>query len=215
MGVSYRSWILGIAFACIGVALILAHHTSQINGPFVYSEFTSSNNFGKPLIWMDPTIDVVIYGLDNKDSDYGMLINQFRWLYAEFDKKVRILGPTTYVAKKNWYNSKWSGRSTPPVNISFTQRSESDLFVSPSALAATTANPNRSHTSIVTGALAFDSTAFNSLPKQLKIKVIRHELGHLLGFGHDESDVMSPELRSNTSIILSPRKVRDFKRNEA
>ena len=42
------------------------------------------------------------------------------------------------------------------------------------------------------------------------MQVLKHELAHLMGFGHDGSDVMNPQFRFGSSFVLTLKKVLDF-----
>lgn len=212
MGASYRRCIIYAAIAYLGVCLFLAAQFHTSGGKIGYSDFTSSNSEGTPVIWKHSNVEVVIYGLEKNELTYMLLLRQFRWLKKELGVTMRIVGKSSIAANRDWYKTNWPGRKAPPVNISFSTRYDSDLFISSSTLAATTANPNKSRSELVTGAIVFDTAAFNSLSKELKVKVIRHELGHLMGFGHDNSDVMGPQLRGNSSNVLREEKILIFKR---
>lgn len=169
------------------------------------SEFTHYKKDGSPVIWdKGRPLKVVMLGSDSQSL--RLVESALTWLHRELGIRTQIVGFTPIPASTSWYRNNIFG-APPPVNISFTFRYESDLLNDPSAIAATVANQNSStRPAIVTGAIAIDRVAFVSLPRESRIALLRHELGHLVGFGHDESDVMSPILRDIRSNSLSPKK---------
>lgn len=175
------------------------------------SVFTLHAKDGTPVTWSKlRPLSVVLYGVSQTSEDQALVKESLVWLDDRLGLHSNILGMTNTPAHRSWYQSRFFN-STPPVNISFVYRIQSDLLNEPSAIAATVANPNSaSHPEIITGAIAIDKVAFESLSSGKKRMVLRHELGHLVGFGHDVSDVMNPVL-SSVRLELGSRKVWQFR----
>jgi hypothetical protein len=176
-------------------------HSSQ------YSVFTKYAQDGSPVIWdQEQEIKVVIYGVHTTDPNWKLVEKSLKWLERELGVKSRVIGGTGIVASTNWFKVNTFG-SVPPVNISFVQRQESDLLLDPAAIAAAVANPSKGlHPRIVTGAIAIDRVAITALTSGKKELVLRHELGHLVGFGHEISDLMNPELGDCSCRTFSRKK---------
>lgn len=180
-------------------------HSSQ------YSVFTRYAQDGSPVTWdQEREIEVVIYGVRTADTNWKLVEKSLTWLERELGVKSRIIGSTEISASINWFKVNTFG-SIPPVNISFVQRQESDLLLNPAAIASAVANPTKGlHPRIVTGAIAIDRAAISALTSRKKELVLRHELGHLVGFGHEISDLMNPELGGCSCQTISPTKVIQF-----
>ena len=180
-------------------------HASQ------YSVFTKYAQDGSPVTWdQEREIEVVIYGVHTADPHWKLVEKSLKWLERELGVKSRIIGSTEISASINWFKVNTFG-SIPPVNISFVQRQESDLLLNPAAIAAAVANPSKGiHPTIVTGAIAIDRDAITALTSGKKELVLRHELGHLVGFGHEISDLMNPELGGCSCRTLSRNKITQY-----
>lgn len=181
------------------------NHSSQ------YSVFTKHAQDGSPVTWdQKREIDVVIHGVQTNDPDWRLVERSLKWLERELGVKSRIIGRTGIVASTNWFKVNTFG-PVPPVNISFVQRQESDLLLNPAAIAAAVANPSKGlHPRIVTGAIAIDRAAITALTLGKKELVLRHELGHLVGFGHEISDLMNPELGGCSCRTFSRKKITQY-----
>ena len=181
------------------------YHSSQ------YSVFTKYARDGSPVTW-DPKreITVLIHGVRTADPNWKLVEKNLKWLEQELGVKSRVIGTTEIVATTNWFKVNAFGQ-VPPVNISFVQRQESNLLLNPAAIAAAVANPSKGlHPRIITGAIAIDRAAITALTSQKKDLVLRHELGHLVGFGHEISDLMNPELGGCSCQTISLTKVIQF-----
>jgi hypothetical protein len=175
------------------------------------SVFTKYTQDGSPVIWdLQREMDVLIHGIDTDDPNWRIIEKSLRWLERELGVKSKIIGSTEIAASINWYKVNTFGLM-PPVNISFVNRQESDLLVNPAAIAAAVANPSKGiHPRIITGAIAIDRAAITALTSRKKELVLRHELGHLVGFGHEISDLMNPLLGGCSCQSISRTKVIQF-----
>ena len=208
--------ILNRKFALVVVAIASLIASEAMGCPAISNSISVNKNStftlytldGHPILWdKNRTIEVVIEDLDRQEANRILVVRSLRWLEIELGIKSRIIGVTTIPASRLWFQSRSFGR-IPPVNISFVRRRDSDLLRDPTAIAATVANPSRGlKPRIVTGAIAIDQFAFDALSSDKKELVLRHELGHLIGFGHDFSDVMNPNLGGCSSRSLSRSKV--------
>jgi hypothetical protein len=199
---------IAVGYGLQFLPLIVAESSSQN-----LSVFTLHEADGSPITW-DRNIEIEILIHEDKlgDSHRKQIEKSLEWLNQELGVRSRIIGSTPIVATRKWFRTSTYGQ-IPPVNISFVPRSKSDLLIGSATLAATVANPCRGVRSrIITGAIAVDSLAFEALSEDHQELVLRHELGHLMGFGHDLSDLMHPTLRSAKSENLSKGKINEFKK---
>jgi hypothetical protein len=175
------------------------------------SVFTKYAHDGSPVTWdQEREIEVVIYGVHTADTNWKLVEKSLQWLERELGVKSRIIGSTEIAASINWYKVNTFGL-IPPVNISFVHRQESDLLAKPAVIAATVANPTRGlRPRIITGAIAIDRVTIAAFSEGKKELVLRHELGHLVGFGHEISDLMNPELGGCACRTLSRNKIIQF-----
>lgn len=206
-----NSYLISIAISLGAIAYSDSPIIKSLEHSSQYSVFTKYAQDGSPVTWdQEREIEVVIYGVHKVDPHWKLVEKSLKWLERELGVKSRIIGRTGIVASTNWFKVNTFG-PVPPVNISFVQRQESDLLLNPAAIAAAVANPSKGlHPRIVTGAIAIDRAAITALTPGKKELVLRHELGHLVGFGHEISDLMNPELGGCSCQTISRAKVIQF-----
>jgi hypothetical protein len=172
-----------------------------------------------PLIWKGcETIPVLLNPGPLGDEALNMVRTGLDKVSLLSGLRFEITSITTEIPTRDWFSRGSSSGKPAPVLIGFVSRADSDLFVSPSALAGTVANPTSgSEPEIITGAIAFDADAFLSLNPgfgkgRSRGVVVLHELGHLVGLSHsDDGGLMDSNLSSKTPNNFHPEVISRFK----
>lgn len=207
--------VLPIVAAAYFVLPNISQHTALPES--AYAQHASSET----VTWRNCKPISVILGKKNMDPEKNRLVrDSLKTIASATGLSFNIIGTTDEIPQINWsiVGPKSPYTQYPPVYIGWLNNEETDILATDDilgTLGAAVANPitTNSHRQLVSGAVIFDNSLYQSLSAsnasgETRRNLVLHELGHLVGLGH----VGSPGImHSNPAIWPSGLTARDLK----